>query len=72
MSPNHCCIPGCSESRYKNKKNSSNCTFFTILRPDMAKSEEEKQHRQYLTNFLLSMRDAAKGDKIKTMLHKET
>ena len=38
----------------------------------MAKSEEEKQYRQYLTNSLLSTQDTAKGDKIKTMLHKET
>ena len=46
-------------------------TFFSILRPDLARSEAEKKHREQLTNFILSMRDASKNDRIKIMLHKK-
>ena len=64
MVASNCCVPGCSYSRKKNDKKS----LFTIYRPDLAKSIAEKEHRELLTNFILSLRDAARGDKIKSLL----
>lgn len=68
MSATHCALPGCSWSRQKKEKRS----LFTILNPDAAKSAEEKAHREGLIKYILSVRDHARGDIIKDMLHKES
>lgn len=72
MPGTHCAIPGCNWSRLKGKRTGEDRVLFTVYRPDLAKSKEEKMDRERLTNFLSSMRDAARGDRIKEMLHKET
>ena len=53
-------------------KKSPERSFFSIKRPDLASNEDERQHRQNLTDFILFLRDADAGDHIKMMLHKET
>ena len=68
MPATHCAVPGCSYTRSKKESR----TLFSVLRPDLARNDEERQHRIGLTNFLLSMRDAMRGDRIKLMLHKES
>ncbi|XP_077968584.1 uncharacterized protein LOC120330757 [Styela clava] len=68
MPSTHCSVPGCSWSRQKVEKRS----LFCIRRPDLARNEEEREHRIALTRFMLSMRDASRGDNIKEMLHKES
>lgn len=68
--PSHCAIPLCFYSH--NTKNGTKRSLFSIKRPELGKKTmEERKHYQQLTKFILSMRDAAKGDKIKEMLHKE-
>ena len=66
-----CAVPGCCY-RY-GRSNSEKRSIFTIYRPDLGKNEQEKSHRQMLTNFILSMRDAkSPTDTILTQLHKES
>ena len=48
----------------------SSTTFFTIGRPDFAKSFEEKKHREFLINFVLSLTKSDDVD-IKELLHRE-
>ena len=45
--------------------------FFVIGRPDLAKSYEEKKHRELLHKFILSIRNGG-DDKIKELLHNES
>nr|XP_039254203.1 uncharacterized protein LOC120331200 [Styela clava] len=69
----HCAVPGCSYSYVKSRKAGQSVkTLFSVLRPDLAKTPQERKHREGLSNFLLAMRDSSRGDNIKTMLHKET
>lgn len=71
--PSHCAIPGCSWSQKTAKKNGLEPrSLFSIRRPDLARTDAEREHRQKLTNLILSMRDYSKGDIIKSMLHKES
>jgi len=73
MTPTHCAIPGCIWSyQYAKTKDVACKTIFTVRRPDLAKSDDERKHREQLTNFLLSVRNSNKGDIIKKMLHKES
>ncbi|XP_078487074.1 uncharacterized protein LOC144745144 [Ciona intestinalis] len=71
MPATHCAVPNCNWSSKKAKQGNTR-TLFTVYRPEFAKTNDEKEHREQLTNFLLSVRDAGKGDCIKEMLHKET
>ncbi|XP_077973008.1 uncharacterized protein LOC120341496 isoform X1 [Styela clava] len=69
----HCAVPGCSYSYVKSRKAGQSVkTLFSVLRPDLAKTPQERKHREGLSNFLLAMRDSSRGDNIKAMLHKET
>lgn len=67
-----CCIPGCHWSRAKARKNGLSITFFQVRRPDLAKSEDEKAHREALRKVVLGLRDSTKHDSIKKQLNKET
>ncbi|XP_078487409.1 uncharacterized protein LOC144745247 [Ciona intestinalis] len=69
MPASNCAVPGCTWN-YNNKTNGDRISLFSVLRPEFGKSPEEVQHRQTLTNFILSMRDGSL-DNIKHLLHKE-
>ncbi|CAK8674782.1 unnamed protein product [Clavelina lepadiformis] len=63
----NCCIPGCTyNSKSKNKR-----SCFAIRRPDFARTDKERRHREVLTRLILSLRDSSKDDNIKWLLHKE-
>ena len=66
---NNCAIPGCTYTRCRSSEKRA---IFTILRPDLARNEDERSHGQLLTKFILSMRDAKSGlDNISLLLHRE-
>nr|XP_026695342.1 uncharacterized protein LOC104265701 isoform X2 [Ciona intestinalis] len=64
----NCCIPNCF---YSYSKKNAKRSLFTIRRPDLARSSDEKDHRERLTNFILGLRDFQRGDRIKEILKKE-
>ena len=65
-----CAIPGCAYRH--NRSNVEKRAIFTVYRPDLAKNEQEKAHREMLTRFILSMRNAkSPADNITAQLHKE-
>ena len=66
---NNCAIPGCTYTRFRSSEKTA---IFAILRPDLARNENERSYRQLLTKFILSMRDAKSGlDNISLLLQKE-
>ena len=65
----HCIIPGCTW--YFNKSAGEKRSMFSILKPELAKTQEVREHREKLKKILLSLRDSGRGDKIKEMLHKQ-
>ncbi|XP_078495193.1 uncharacterized protein LOC144750005 [Ciona intestinalis] len=73
MAPSHCSVPGCCYSRSRSKLLKESCrALFCIRRPELAKDNAERCHRETLTNFILSMRDVKGGDVINEMLKKES
>lgn len=67
-----CCIPACPWGPRIEKEGTTR-TYFAILRPDLARSTEEKNHRENLRRVILSLRDPTRsGDSIKHQLHKES
>lgn len=72
MSGSNCCVPGCHWHSQKARKSRTQRSFFQIRRPDLAKTEEERKHREALRKIVLQIRDPTQGDTIKKQLHKES
>nr|XP_002129963.1 uncharacterized protein LOC100184150 [Ciona intestinalis] len=63
----HCSVPGCRDHQ-KLKRNQR--SYFHVRRPELARSEKEKQHRQVLQNFLKSVKN--NNDILRLQFVKET
>lgn len=71
MGGSQCAVPGCNWDRHKVKFGDKR-TLFGVDRPEFGRTAEEKEHRQQLTKFLLSIRDFEKSDSIIDVLKRET
>ena len=73
MSPyvTHCCVPGCPVNWPAKFQPNNRRTCFAILRPDSARTEELRRHRQRLTDFILKKVNPGPDDPFSLMLEKE-
>lgn len=70
-SGSRCAVPGCPWCGKKAKRAGVQRSFFVIRRPDLAKTPDEKKHRQSLNDFILRLRGQDEHDTIRMQLWKE-
>lgn len=70
-SGSRCAVPGCPWYGKKAKIVGMQRSFYIMRRPDLAKNQVERKHRQSLHDFILRLRGHDEQDTIRMQLWKE-